>query len=46
VLWRWSDTPPCLVSVIDDFGQRPKAPPVQPSCAEAVRIANSVMVME
>ncbi|WP_462331402.1 RES family NAD+ phosphorylase [Thiohalocapsa halophila] len=28
VLWRWSDTPPCLVSVIDDFGRLPTAPPV------------------
>lgn len=24
VLWRWSDTPPCCVTVIDDFGRLPK----------------------
>lgn len=24
VLWRWSDTPPCCVKVIDDFGRLPK----------------------
>lgn len=24
VLWRWSDSPPCQVLVIDDFGRLPK----------------------
>ena len=24
VLWRWSDTAPCCVTVIDDFGRLPK----------------------
>lgn len=24
VLWRWSDTPPCQVLVIDDFGRLPQ----------------------
>lgn len=24
VLWHWSETPPCCVSVVDDFGRLPK----------------------
>lgn len=36
VFWRWSDTPPCVVTVIDDFGRLPQDAASWPHAAGGV----------